>query len=153
MRAVVLHPHPSMGGDSSHPLVVAIAQQLRAAGVDVTTPDIREPDVAAAAAQLSALDVRWLVGYSWGSVVASHATPADLAARVLIAPPASMPLGGDTSTPTLAILPERDQFGGPDSFVAGPNVTREVVPGEDHFLWGAIDVVAARCVAWLLAEA
>jgi alpha/beta superfamily hydrolase len=157
--AVVLHPHPSMGGDSSHPFVVEVATRLEALGVRVATPDLRDPNVAKAApvvAELvSALDGERviLVGYSWGSVVASHASPAGLAARVLVAPPVSMALGALAGTPTLVLVPENDQYGGPEAtreaLAQEHDVTIEVVTGADHFLWGSIDVIAARIVDWL----
>jgi len=158
--AIVVHPHPSMGGDGSHPLVVAIATALAATGVVVHTPTIQDPDVPLAAGEVALLadgladeagaDRVVLVGYSWGSVVVSHALPDGLAARVLIAPPSSMPLGGDVLTPTLVLVPENDTFGGPDATRAAldgrPNVTLEVVAGEDHFLWNSIDAIAQRSV-------
>ena len=190
ITAVVVHPHPSMGGDSSHPFVVEVAARLAALGAQVATPDLRDPDVTASAAALTNLaettartdiadttarthlaepasrtDIAEparaagharvvLVGYSWGSVVASHATPAGLAARVLVAPPASMPLGGhDAAVPTLALVPEHDQCGGPDATQAALAgqvlVAMEVVPGADHFLWGSIEAIAQRSVDWL----
>ncbi|MEY2468094.1 MAG: uncharacterized protein QOF21_792 [Actinomycetota bacterium] len=157
--AVVLHPHPSMGGDSSHPFVVDVAARLAARGVNAVTPDLRDPDVDTAAAALvgiaesSQSDRLLLVGYSWGSVVTSHASPNDLVARVLVAPPASMQLGETSGVPTLVLVPEHDQFGGPEKTRAAlegqQRVTLEVVPGADHFLWGSIESIAQRCVDWL----
>jgi alpha/beta superfamily hydrolase len=149
--AIVLHPHPSMGGDSSHPFVVAVAERLRARGVEVATPDVRDPDVAKAASSLG--DANLLIGYSWGSVVASHAASGDLQARVLVAPPVSMTLGSDATTPTLVLVPERDQYGDVDAtkevFADHAGATVEVIPGADHFLWGHVESIADRVVAWL----
>lgn len=158
--AVVLHPHPSMGGDSSHPFVVAVATRLAALGVNVATPDLRDPDVAKSAPQLQELaesldgERRFLVGYSWGSVVVSHAAPDRLAARVLVAPPASMRLGVDAAaTPTLVLVPENDQYGGLEATRAAldgqTHVRIDVIPGADHFLWGSIDTIADSVVGWL----
>jgi alpha/beta superfamily hydrolase len=157
--AVVLHPHPSMGGDSSHRFVVEVATRLEARGVRVATPDLRDPNVAEAAPSVdaiaNALDAERviLVGYSWGSVVASHASPAGLAARVLVAPPVSMGLGDLSAVPALVLAPENDQYGGPDAtkavLSAEPRVTIEVVPGADHFLWGSIGPIVGRIVDWL----
>ena len=147
--AVVLHPHPSMGGDSSHPFVVAVASRLAARGVEVTTPDLRDPDVTKA----PPLDANILVGYSWGSVVVSHASPDALAARVLVAPPVSMALGNDATTPTLVLVPEHDQYGDLDAtraaFADHAHATVEVIPGADHFLWGHVDAIADRIAAWV----
>jgi len=158
---VVLHPHPSMGGDSSHPFVVDVAARLASRGVNVVTPDLRDPDVTVAAEQLRDVaesvqnDRLLLVGYSWGSVVTSHASPHGLVARVLVAPPASMQLGGMSGVPTLVLVPEHDQFGDLDAMRAASageqRVTVESVPGADHFLWGSIEPISERCVDWLSA--
>lgn len=142
-----------MGGDSSHPLVVAIADGLHAAGLNVATPNITDPDVPLAAGEVALLADEMgaervvLVGYSWGSVVVSHAHPDNVVARVLIAPPSSMPLGAPGDEARLMLVPEHDQYGGPDAF-AGASI--EIIPGEDHFLWGSIDTIAKRSVDWLI---
>ncbi len=56
--------------------------------------------------------------------------------------------------PTLVVVPELDQFGGPDAtkaaFGGQPLITMEVIPGADHFLWGSIESIAQRCVDWLV---
>lgn len=150
--AVVLHPHPSMGGDSSHPFVQTTAALLRMTGTDVITPDLRDPDVGASAAELTRLadtvegDRLLLIGYSWGSIVTSHASPGRLAARVLVAPPGQMPLGNISTVPSLALLPEHDQFGGA---VLPESTLCEVVRGADHFLFGHVDLIAKRAVEWI----
>lgn len=144
-----------MGGDSSHPIVVGVAAGLARLGWEVATPDLHDPDVSAAAASVeeraAALGTERvaLVGYSWGSVVASHAKPPGLCARVLIAPPAAMPLGATLhAIPFLALVPENDQYGGP----AATTIAHEVVAGADHFLWSALDAFIARTVEWLTAS-
>ena len=153
--AVVLHPHPSMGGDSSHPFVVEVARRLSEHAITVATPDLRDPDVAASWLALcdlaESLDGRrrFLIGYSWGSAVVSHAAPNGLAARVLVAPPVSMmDVGAHGDVPTLVLVPEHDQYGDLDATRAAFDLV-EVIPGADHFLWGSIDTIAARTVAWL----
>lgn len=149
---IVVHPHPSMGGDSSHPFVVTVAAMLRAAGFVTVEPDLRDPDVATSARDLDEIasavdcDRLFFVGYSWGSVVASHANPPRLAARVLVAPPGLMTLGDLTTLPTFAIIPENDQYGGA---LLPVSVMTEVVPRADHFLWGFVDDISTRCVDWL----
>lgn len=157
---VVVHPHPAMGGDSSHPFVTDVATRLEALGAQVAAPDIRDPDVTAAAAAIDAVagahhaERRILVGYSWGSVVVSHAAPDGVAARVLVAPPTAMPLGAAvTSAPVLVLVPEHDQYGDLGAtratFDGQDGATVEMVTGADHFLWGAVERIAARVVEWL----
>jgi alpha/beta superfamily hydrolase len=163
--AVVVHPHPGMGGDRHHPLVVAVTEGLADAGVAALRIDLRDPDVAAAARRLDqvaadlltevCVERLFLVGYSWGSIVSATAAPAGLAARVLVAPPVAMvelpsPTDG---TPSLALVPVHDQYGGPDAVRAAmktwPAATIEDVDGCDHFLTGAMARIATRAVTWL----
>lgn len=97
--AIVLHPHPAMGGDRHHPLVVAVAEGLAAASVAALRIDLSDPDVAVSARSLEdiaasllteiGVDQLVLVGYSWGSLVAATAAPAGLVTKVLVAPPVS----------------------------------------------------------------
>lgn len=145
-----------MGGDSSHPFVVTVAAMLRAAGFETLEPDLHDPDVATSAAELEHLanglagDRLFFVGYSWGSIVTSHANPARLVGRVLVAPPGLMPLGDVSTLPTLALLPENDQYGGA---LLPATVASEVIPRADHFLWGFVDEIAMKCVDWISAQA
>jgi pimeloyl-ACP methyl ester carboxylesterase len=150
-----------MGGDSSHPLVVAINDGLNAVGVTAVRPDFRDPDPAVSAGALEMLaaelgaDQVVLIGYSWGSVVASLAAPANLVARVLVAPPVSMLApGAADGIPALVLVPAHDQYGGPDAVRASmgewPATTIEVVEGADHFLAGAMGKIADRAVAWVV---
>jgi alpha/beta superfamily hydrolase len=142
-----------MGGDSWLTFVVAVADRLAGRGATVATPDVYNPHVQAVA---TALDANILVGYSWGSIVVSHASPAGLAARVLVAPPVSMTLGAvDAAVPTLVLVPEHDQYGDLErtraQFAEHPRATVEVIAGADHFLWGHVDAIADRVVDWLSA--
>jgi alpha/beta superfamily hydrolase len=163
--AIVLHPHPSMGGDRHHPLVIAEADGLAAAGVAALRVDLTDPDFARSAAELEGIadELRaevgaerlFLVGYSWGAIVSATAAPAGLAARVLVAPPVSMvdlPTPTDR-VPTLALVPAHDQYSGPEAVRAAmarwDNTTIEVVDGIDHFLSGAIARITTRAVTWL----
>lgn len=166
LAAVVLHPHPGMGGDSTHPLVATISQRLADRGVSIATPDIDDPDFALASADLahaasdllaeSGADGLVLVGYSWGSVVSSLVSVDGLAARVLVAPPVSMmKLGAYDGLPGLVLVPDHDEFGGPDAvaqaLVGCDNLVAETVAGCDHYLVGAVDRIAARVVEWTTA--
>ena len=161
--AVVLHTHPAMGGDRHHPLTVAIAERLAAAGVAALRIDLTDPDFATSAEALAvvAKDLRaevgvdrlFLVGYSWGSVVSSFADIDDVAARVLMAPPVAHVELPARAEPTLVLVPAHDQYGPPDevrtAFAAWSDTTVEVVDGCDHFLAGAIGRITDRAVAWL----
>lgn len=161
--AVVLHPHPSMGGDRHHPLVVALSQGLAANGVAALRPDISDPDPVTAALELDRLAQDLLsetdaaelvlVGYSWGSIVTTLAS-VKASKRVLVAPPVSvMATGSPNGTPTLVLVPDRDQYGPPEAVRAAmagwPATTIEVIDGADHFLLGAVARVTDRAVAWL----
>ena len=162
--AVVLHPHPGMGGDRHHPLVVAVAEGLCAAGVAALRVDLRDPSVATASEALAeiATDLRnevgvdrlLLVGYSWGSAVVALAAVDDLAARVLVAPPVTTLDLPPQPEPTLVLVPEHDHYGPPPDVEAAlspwPDATIEIVAGCDHFLAGAISRIADRTIAWLV---
>ena len=161
--AVVLHPHPGMGGDRHHPLVVALARRLADAGVAALRLDLTDPDVAASAAALEValtdlaaeqdVETRLLLGYSWGAAVTAAAEVAGLAARVLVAPPVTMLDLDPRPEPTLVLVPAHDQYGPPDAVVPAldgwPDAAVEVVEGCDHFLAGAVDRIADRAVTWL----
>ena len=167
--AVVLHPHPGMGGDRHHPLVVAMCEGLAEAGVAALRVDLADPDLDASADALTAITVDLLqdtaadrlvlVGYSWGSTVAALAAPAGLTARVLVAPPVTMLDPAVTAmlrsgeVPALVLVPAHDQYGPPDDVSAAldgaPNKTIEVVEGTDHFLAGAVGRIATRAVVWI----
>ncbi len=166
VAAVVLHPHPGMGGDRHHPLVVAVAEGLAARRVAALRPDLTDPDPDVAAAGLEAASTELLVeagatrlvlvGYSWGSIVTLRARPEALAARVLVAPPVSgFELGGTDGTPTLVLVPAHDQFGPPDAVSAAldgwEGTVMEVVEGADHFLAGAVGRIADRVADWVVA--
>ncbi len=161
--AVVLHPHPAMGGDRHHPLVVTVAEQLAATGVAALRIDLRDPaaDVAAAALGDAADELRsaigvdrlFLVGYSWGAGVAARATPPRLARRVLVAPPVTLLELPPQPEPALVLVPAHDQYGPPSAaepvFADWPEATLEVVDGCDHFLAGAVGRISERVVGWL----
>jgi alpha/beta superfamily hydrolase len=166
--AVVLHPHPAMGGDRHHPLVVAVAEGLARIGIAALRVDLTDPDPGPSATVLEQLSAELLeqtgterlvlVGYSWGSVVSLLAQPPQLVARALVAPPASMltsPVPED-GTPMLVQVPAHDQYGPPETaheaFGGRPGTEIEVVEGCDHFLAGAVARIAERTVAWVGAQ-
>lgn len=153
-----------MGGDRHHPLIVAIAGGLANRGFAALRVDLTDPDVSTSAAALefeaaslvaaTKVERLVLIGYSWGSAVTLRARPAGLSARVLVAPPVSMlaATAVDLDTPTLALVPEHDQYGGPDAvneaFADATATTIEVIDGADHFLGAAVPRIADRAVEW-----
>ena len=158
---VLLHPHPSYGGDQHDARISALFDALLAAGAAAVRFDFASADVAACAAQaVSALGSlpaevpAAVVGYSFGGVVAASVTDARVRAWVLLAAPLSggEPIGPD-ERPKLLLVPSHDQFLTPDaarSRVAGwAATTVEEVPSADHFLAGSMTAVADRVVAWL----
>lgn len=162
--AVVVHPHPAMGGDRHHPFVLAVADQLARAGVATLRIDLRDPSVTASAellareaaslATVTETERVLLVGYSWGAAVVAEAAPKGLAARVLVAPPVAHVDLPPRSEPALVLVPAHDQYG-PPALVAPAlegwaDATVEVVEGCDHFLMGAVGRISERAVAWLV---
>jgi alpha/beta superfamily hydrolase len=161
--AVVLHPHPSMGGDRHHPLVISLAEELARRGIAALRLDLRDPDLEAAARTLTteagavrerlAVDRLLLVGYSWGAGVVATAEPAGLVARVLVAPPVTILELPPRAEPALVLVPAHDQYGPPDAVETAlsswTDATLEVVDGCDHFLAGAVARITDRAVAWL----
>ena len=161
-RAVlVLHPHPDMGGDRHNAVVDAVYRAATARGWAAVRPDLSSSDLAVAGAEAAeALDLLpagpplWVVGYSFGAVVASRLLDQRIAGWVLVAPPfgahvdgAAAAVGGDPR-PKLLLVPAHDQFGPPDRVAADTadwaTTEREDVPGADHFLAGATARVAER---------
>jgi len=162
--AVVCHPHPLYGGDMNNPVVVAVADALRASGFTVLRFNFRgvgdsdgsygggigeQDDVRAAIAFLRAqTDAKslTLAGYSFGAMVAMQvaAAAADVGRLVLVAPPLAM-----TSLDALAasrvpkhfIAGDRDQYcplADLERAVAAlpPPAELHVIRGADHFLFG-----------------
>jgi len=166
--AVLLHPHPDMGGDRFNNVVSELYRTLPAAGVVTIRFDFSTSRIDAAASEaLEALDVldavdelpaevaRLLVGYSFGGGVAATITDERLAGWFLVAPAISTvepTIGGDPR-PKAIVTAQHDQFFPPDDVEAmtagwqGCEVTS--VAGADHFFVGRTDVVAERCLEWI----
>jgi alpha/beta superfamily hydrolase len=160
MGAVLLHPHPSYGGDQHNVVITALWEALRDAGAPAVRFDFASADVDACVAQaVAAIDSLpadvpvAMVGYSFGGIVASRVLDERVAAWVLVAAPVlDGPIGGDPR-PKLVLVPAHDQFLAPAaarSAVAGwQAATVEEVASADHFLHGVTGAVAARVVDWL----
>ena len=158
---VLLHPHPSYGGDQHDVRVTALFDALQAAGAAAVRFDFASADVAACAQQATdALDSlpagvpAAIVGYSFGGVVAASVVDPRVQAWALLAAPlgGDEPIGAD-ERPKLLLVPAHDQFLAPAearSRVAGwSSATVEEVPSTDHFLGGSMRAVTDRVVDWL----
>jgi uncharacterized protein len=166
--AILLHPHPALGGDRFNLVVDALYRGLPPAGISAARFDFRSADPAEAAADVVAvLDQTLrrpvvLVGYSFGADVAATVTDGRLAGWFLIAPPLRLTdeqttaVGTDPRPKGLAV-PEHDQFSpsaAVSAVVAGwRNATVGVVPGTDHFLSGGYADVVSRAIGWLRSSA
>ncbi len=141
--AVLLHPHPDMGGNRYNNVVDALYRALPPAGVTALRFDFSSSAVDVATAEtVEMLDVTgpaYLLGYSFGAGIASTVVDQRVLGRCLIAPPASMLVERD-----YVIAAEHDQFFPPSDLA--PDA---VVAGADHFFAGRTDAVVDACVAFL----
>jgi alpha/beta superfamily hydrolase len=143
--AVLLHPHPDMGGDRFNNVVSALYAALPPAGVTAVRFDFSSSQVDVAVAEavemLDVLDVepRYLVGYSFGGGIASVVADDRIAGRCLIAPPPTMVENRD-----FVVAAEHDQFFSPDQLE--PDA---IVSGADHFFVGRTDEVVELTLDWL----
>jgi alpha/beta superfamily hydrolase len=158
--AVLLHPHPDMGGNRFNHVVDALHRGLPAAGIGSIRFDFSSSDMAVAVAEAQAavdavhdLAVA-VVGYSFGTMVASHLTDERIAGWFLVAPVVDHldPAIGADRRPKALSVPEHD-FSPPThvaEVTAGWTATeRHVVPGRDHFLVGAGPILVEQVVAWM----
>ena len=144
--AVVLHPHPDMGGDRFNNVVTALFEALPSVGVTAARFDFSSSNVDTAVAEtIEMLDVvspepRFVIGYSFGGGVAARVSDDRVAGRCLIAPPpwkASRP-------EAYVIAAEHDQF-----FNVEDLQPDAVVTGADHFFAGRTDDVVRLVLTWL----
>ena len=174
--AVLLHPHPKMGGDMRTPVPDHLFRTLPASGIEVLRFDFRGaggsggshggggPEVAdaeAAVAELSGLTSLpvWLVGWSFGADVSLRVTDTAVAGWVPVAPPLQQPgidaSGGDPR-PAHLLVPEHDQFCSPgraERVTAGwESTTVERIPGADHFLAGRLGALTDLVVGALTGD-
>jgi len=160
ITAVLLHPHPHMGGDRFNHVVDSLYRALPTRGFRAVRFDFTSADVALAAAQTvevieqSPLPVV-VVGYSFGAGVAVHATHPSVRGWALVAPyiaEDAAPIATDPR-PKLIVVAERDQWSPParvEPLVATwENTTLMTLPGADHFLLGATGTLIEAAVEWL----
>jgi uncharacterized protein len=161
LTAVLLHPHPDMGGDRFNHVIDALYHALpkggyTAARFDFSTSDIATASAEAAAVidQLGATPIA-LVGYSFGAGVAVHVADARLVGWLLVAPYISGAVGAVAvdPRPKLVLVAEHDQWCPPSRL--GPlaadwaNTTVTTLAGTDHFLVGGTDTVVDAALTWL----
>ena len=144
--AVLLHPHPDMGGDRYNNVVTALFDALPPAGVTALRFDFSSSNVDTAAAEtVEMLDVlspepRFVIGYSFGAGIAARLSDDRIAGRCLIAPPP-----WKTSRPeAYVIAAEHDQF-----FNVADLEPDAVVTGADHFFVGRTDEVVRMVIDWI----
>jgi uncharacterized protein len=161
--AVLLHPHPDMGGDRFNNVVGELFRILPSAGITTIRFDFSSSDIETAAGEtLEALDTlpddgapRFLVGYSFGGGVAATITDQRLAGWFLAAPALAMvhPTIGTDARPKLIAAAEHDRFFPPDQLTSATKdwqaTTVTPIPGADHFFVGRADLVAQRCIEWI----
>jgi alpha/beta superfamily hydrolase len=163
--AVLLHPHPDMGGDRHNHVIGALYLGLPRAGFGAACFDFSSSDLAEARTDtVAAIDAVAsaapaahiaIVGYSFGAMVATQVTDDRVAGWFLVAPPlAHVPattIGNDPRPKAIAVA-EHDAYTSPaqvDEITATWTSTpRDVIPGADHFLVGSttyvVDAVTAR---------
>ena len=163
--AVLLHPHPDMGGDRHNHVVGSLFRGLPRSGIGALRFDFVSADLDRAAAHtVEVLDEAAaaapgrpvvLVGYSFGAMVALRVTDERLAGWFLVAPPLghvdAAAVGADPRPKGIA-APEHDFT--PPATVAELTadwaaVTTWTVPGADHFLGAAAAEVVERVRAWI----
>jgi len=159
---VLCHPQPMYGGNRFNIVVDALFSALPPAGFTTLRFDFRSAhdggigerlDVRAALDALAGDGVPlFVVGYSFGAVVALTTNDPRTAGIVAVAPPLTPDVPAPT-VPCLMLTPDHDQYCPPEraSAIAGgwTGVEIEVVESADHFLAGRTAAVAQRSVAWL----
>lgn len=155
MRAVVLHPHPDMGGNRHNPVVRSLARAL----VGAHTFDFTSSDPATAVEQtLTELGdgAVWLAGYSFGGGIASLVDDPRVRGWILVAPALALvtPVIATDTRPKLVVACADDTYFPPDALHAATDgweaTTHVTLDGTDHFLRGREHDVAARAASWVL---
>jgi alpha/beta superfamily hydrolase len=173
--AVLLHPHPTMGGDMFAPVPDHLFRNLPAEGFAVLRFDFRGAgssggthgggapealDVAAAVEHLTEVAGQpvWLVGWSFGADVSLQVIHPAIAGWVCIAAPLrSVPIDAMSARsdprPKHLLVPEHDQFAPPEvveeAVAEWANTTIQPIPGADHFLNGRLGAVNLATAAIL----
>jgi len=162
LTAVLLHPHPDMGGNRFNHVIHALYEALPEGGFSAARFDFTSSDVglaaheaAAVVEQCSTTGAVVVVGYSFGAGVALHVTGPAVVGWVLVAPYLGGALGeaGADQRPKLVLVAERDQWSPPSRVqpiaAPWPNTTVTTIAGADHFLAGRTAPVVGAALEWL----
>ncbi|MEY4361562.1 MAG: hypothetical protein RL391_868 [Actinomycetota bacterium] len=176
--AVLAHPHPLYGGDRWNPVVDALFDRLPILGFHCLRFDFRgvgasggehdggdseRLDVAAAIDFVCAVadEPAWIVGYSFGSMVALNVVEPRVSGWVAVAPPLGTTRGrilaAEDPRPKLVLAPAHDQFTDAESarHIVGSwtSASISILDSADHFLNGHTATVATRVGDWLVSRA
>lgn len=173
---VVCHPHPLYGGDMHNDVVATLCETAVACGVAALCFNFRgvggsegshsrgpgeRKDAAGALAYLRSLpeiDAARvaLAGFSFGALIALMAADARLKAVIAVSAPTADDWSSHVSVscPVLFVVGDRDEYCDPEALqhiasAIGPNADLVVMPGADHFWWGAekrLAEVVADCL-------
>ena len=164
--AVLLHPHPDMGGDRYNHVVGSLYRGLPAAGLGAARFDFSSSDIETAASEtLKAIDevaaaapnaAIVLVAYSFGAMVATQVDDERVRGWFLVALPIDH-VGASTlptdPRPKAIAAPEFDNFTPAERVieVASSWTATEVsvLSAADHFLAAATDELLVQVVTWI----
>jgi alpha/beta superfamily hydrolase len=156
--AVLLHPHPDLGGDQHNPVVTALYERLPSAGITPYRFDFASSELGADRRQaIEAIEAAGepvvLVGYSFGGGVAATVEHPAIIGWGLIAPALSQvtaTIGAD-ARPKYVVTAEHDAWFGPPAVTAATagwiSTSRSTISGTDHFFGGPAARDAADLVA------
>jgi alpha/beta superfamily hydrolase len=159
--AVLLHPHPDMGGDRYNNVVDALYRLLPTEGISALRFDFTSSDLDDAVADtMAALDRMTLspcfvVAYSFGGGVAATIEDERIAGWYLIAPALTMfePVIGDDPRPKAIVAAEHDRFFSParleSASVDWIETEHSTIAGTDHMFVGHTDLLAKQTVEWI----
>jgi alpha/beta superfamily hydrolase len=159
--AVLLHPHPDMGGDRHNNVVTALYDALPPEGITALRFDFSSSNVDTAATEaLEALDLledapRFVIAYSFGGGVAATIDDLGVAGWFLIAPALTMvePAIGDDPRPKAIVAGEHDRFFSPARLQAASADWKETehttIAGADHMFVGRCDEIVNESLEWL----
>jgi uncharacterized protein len=163
LTAVLVHPHPHMGGDRFNHVIDAVYRALPGGGVSVARFDLSSADAREARSDtLAVIDAIAaervaLVGYSFGADVALGIDDARVVGWFAVAPPLRLEEFDAVAMderPKALLVPQFDQFSPPERVaeLTGEwhRTTRATLDGADHFLAGYGAAVAEAVRAWIL---